>query len=113
MADDFMTSVAEFGLHIGMKLIGKGMEPSRSIDRTALANAIVEVSAKEAAAIVSELGLIQHLNHDEGDFGTIVGIIAGEHFGLVELLTEVKLSYKDCSISLGETCMRAVGPLME
>jgi len=67
MGNDFATSLGEFGLHIGMKLIGKAMEPSREINTVALANAILEASVEQASDIVSRLGVNAYIEHSTSE----------------------------------------------
>jgi len=109
MADDFFAALGEFGVHVGMRLIGKALEPSREINKTELANAILECSVYQATEIVTKLGIGRQLDDDRGDFGVIVGVIARELISLTDLLTDVKISLKaDCSLDLGEVCMRGM-----
>jgi hypothetical protein len=107
MEDDILLSVARVGVHVGMHLIGQDSRPTRELDGTALANAIIKSSVDQACEIVSKLGIVRQIDVERGDFGLIVGIIAREHFSLTEALTDLKLSLADSSLDVGDICMRA------
>lgn len=101
-------ALAEIGAHIGRSLMQNVEQPDGAIDRTALANAIVRSAVEQASEIVGRLGVIGKLNDERGDFGAIVGIIARELFSLAELFMGEKLSLEDCSLDVGDICMRAI-----
>lgn len=107
MENGFMMSIARIGVQVGMHLTGQNANPSRQIDRTALANAIVRSAVEQACEILSKLGIVRQIDVERGEFGLIVGVIARQLFSLTELLTEIKLSTADCSLDVGDTCVRA------
>jgi hypothetical protein len=106
--EDVFNALAELGAHLGMSLMRNAQEPGREIDRTALANAIVNSAVEQASEIVGRLGVISQLNDERGDFGALVGIIARELFSLADLFTDEKVSLNDCSLDVGDTCIRAI-----
>ena len=112
MADDFFDALAEFSVHMGMKFMGKAMEPERpavEMDKPAFANAILDSCVEQASAIIFRLGVDHQLDDRPGDFGFIVGIIAREQMSLLEYLTGVKVSVlEDTTRDVDETCKRAV-----
>ncbi len=112
MADDFLSTLAEFSVHVGMKLMGKIVEPEKpvvEVDKPALANAILDSCVEQASAIVSRLGIAHRLDDRPDDFGFIVGIIAREQMGFLEYLTGLKVSVlEDTTRDVNETCERAV-----
>lgn len=107
MENGIVMSIARIGVQVGMHLTGQQSVPSREIDRTALANSIIRSAAEQASEIVSKLGLVRQIDVERGEFGLIVGVIARELFSVTELLTDMKLSAADCSLDVGDTCLRA------
>ena len=107
MEDGIIMSIARFGAEVGMYLSGGETSQHRQIDRTALANTIVHSAVEQACEIVSKLGIVRQIDVERGEFGLIVGTIARELFSLVEALTDVRLSTADCSLDIGDTCVRA------
>jgi hypothetical protein len=108
MADDFIEALAEFSVHLGAKLFGEVAEPGHQIDRTALANAILRSAVEQASKIVTMLGIGRFLSDERGDFGAIVGVIAGELFDLASLFADQKLTLSDCSLDPGDVVVRAL-----
>jgi hypothetical protein len=112
MENEILTALGEVGMHIGMKLMGTVVGPSQEIDRTALANAVLESSVYQASLIVDHFGMMRQLQGHPQEFGFIVGIIATEQSRLVEYLTNLKLSVlADCSCDIDDTCARAMAAL--
>ncbi len=107
MENGIMMSIARLGVHVGIHLTGQQPGPNREIDRTALANAIIRSAVEQASEIVSKLGIVRQIDVERGEFGLIVGVIARELFSLTDLLADVKLSTADCSLDVGDTCVRA------
>lgn len=107
MESNFFSALEEMSVRFSRCWIGTEMEPNREIDKTALANAVLESSATQATLILKHIGTFRRLEAE--DFGAIVGIIATEQAALIEYLTNQKISVlQDCSCDVEAVCHQAM-----
>src|ERR1700722_4266908 len=106
--EEVLNILAAVGVRMGERLMSDALNGRQAIDRTALANAILRSSVEQASKIVRHLGIRKYLSDERGDFGAMVGIIAGGLFDLASLFIDPKVTMADCSLDAGDVVVRAL-----
>jgi len=106
--EEVLNILAAVGVRMSESLMDDALNGSQAIDRTALANAILRSAVEQASKIVRHLGIRRYLSDERGDFGAMVGIIAGELFDLASLFIDPKVTLADCSLDAGDVVVRAL-----
>lgn len=94
--EDFIASIAGFGMEIGVRLFGDSPSQHDGLHECAVAELIVRSSANQAAYIMKSLGLARHVEALE--FCKIAGVIGGNTVALLNELTDHDISITESTV---------------